>query len=162
MMVTNLKLLNHDSLERVDVTLYRHIVGSLMYLTNKIPYICFVFNILSQYMVDPRHVHLVPTKHVMRYFKGTLNYGHRNTANSEFRLCGYTDSDWAVLQLQQFPKIPKIFRTLLSLGLAWFYALIWSGSFQKGFLMLIWFTTYLHLPLTLESFPFLSSLIVIF
>ena len=67
-----------------------------------------------------------------------------------------------MLQLQQFPKIPKKIRTLLSLGLAWFYALIWSGSFQKGFLMLNWFTTCLHLPLTLKKFPFLSSLIVIF
>ena len=56
----------------------------------------------------------------------------------------------------------KNFRTLLFLWLAWFYALIWSRNVQKEFLMLNWFTTYLHLPLTLEIFPFLSSLIVIF
>ena len=68
----------------------------------------------------------------------------------------------ALLQLQQFPEIPKKIRTLLLLWLAWFYALIWSGNFQKEFLMLNWFTTYLHLPLMLEIFPFLSSLIVIF
>ena len=37
-MVTNLKLLNDIiSLERVDVTLYMHIIGSLMYLTNTRP-----------------------------------------------------------------------------------------------------------------------------
>ena len=60
--VTKLKLLNVDSLERVDVTLYRQIIGSLMYLKNTRPYICFVVNTLSQYMVEPRHVHIVATK----------------------------------------------------------------------------------------------------
>ena len=53
LMVTNLKLLNDDSLERVYVTLYRQILGSLMYLINTIPDMCFFVNNLSQYMVDP-------------------------------------------------------------------------------------------------------------
>ena len=64
-MVTNLKLLNDGSSERVEVTLCRHIIGSLMYLTNTRPDICFVVNTLSQYMLEPKHVHLVATKHVM-------------------------------------------------------------------------------------------------
>ena len=90
-MVTNLKLLNDDSLEIIDVTLYRQIIGSLMYLTNTRQDICFVMNTLSQYMVEPIHVHLVATKHVMRYLKGTLDYGLTYAADREFRLCGYTD-----------------------------------------------------------------------
>ena len=65
-MVTNMKLLNDDSLEKVDVTLYRQIIGSLMYLTNTRPDICFVVNNLSQYMVDPKNVHIVAVKHVRR------------------------------------------------------------------------------------------------
>ena len=68
-MTTNLKLLNDDSSKIVDVTLYRQIVGSLVYLTNTRPYICFVVNTLSQYMVNPKHIHLVGEKHVMRYLK---------------------------------------------------------------------------------------------
>ena len=50
---------------------------------------------LSQYMVEPGPIHLVPTKHVMRYLKGTFDYGLKYTTGSEFRLCGYTNSDWA-------------------------------------------------------------------
>ena len=46
-MVTNLKLLNDDSSERVDVTLYIQIIGSLMYLTNIRQNMCFVVNTLS-------------------------------------------------------------------------------------------------------------------
>jgi hypothetical protein len=46
-METNLKLLVDTSLELMDATLYRQIIGSLMYLTNTRPDICFVVNTLS-------------------------------------------------------------------------------------------------------------------
>jgi hypothetical protein len=59
------------------------------------PNICFVVNTLSQYLVEPRRVHLVAAKHVMRYLKGTLDYGLCYTGDHDFRLYGYTDSDWA-------------------------------------------------------------------
>jgi hypothetical protein len=55
-MVTNLKLLSDTSSETVDATMYRHMIGSLIYTR---PYICFAVNTLSQYMVEPRHVHLI-------------------------------------------------------------------------------------------------------
>jgi hypothetical protein len=47
-METKLKLMVDTSLELVDVTLYRQIIGSLMYLTNTKPNICFAMNTLSQ------------------------------------------------------------------------------------------------------------------
>ena len=46
-MTTNLNLLKDDASETIDSTLYRHIIGSLMYLTNTTPDICFVVNTLS-------------------------------------------------------------------------------------------------------------------
>jgi hypothetical protein len=94
-MQTNLKLLVDTSLEIVDVTLYKQMIGSLMYLTITRPNICFVMNTLSQYMVEPIRVHLVAAKHVMRYLKGTLDYGLCFTEDCDFKLYGYTDSDWA-------------------------------------------------------------------
>ena len=72
-MDSNLKLLFDDSSELVDVTQYRNIIGSLMYLTDTRPKICFAVNTLSQYLVQPRRVHLVAAKHVMRYLKGTID-----------------------------------------------------------------------------------------
>jgi hypothetical protein len=93
-MEMNLKLLVDTSLELVDATLYRKIIGLLMYLMNTRPYICFVVNTLSQYLVDPICVHLIAAKHVMRYFKGTLDYGLCYTRDHDFRLYGYANSDW--------------------------------------------------------------------
>jgi hypothetical protein len=46
-MVMNLNLLSDASLEIVDVSMYMKMIGSLMYLTNTKPYICFVVNTLS-------------------------------------------------------------------------------------------------------------------
>jgi hypothetical protein len=94
-METKLKLLVDTSSELVDVMLYRQIIRSLMYLMNTSPDICFVVNALIQYLVEPRRVHLVDAKHVMRYLKGTLNFGICYHGDHDFRLIGYTDSYWA-------------------------------------------------------------------
>jgi hypothetical protein len=89
-METKLKLLVDTSSELVDATLYRQIIGSVMYLTNTRLDICFS---LSQYLVEPRHVHIVAAKHMMRYLKGTLDFGLYYTRDHDFRLSGHTDSD---------------------------------------------------------------------
>ena len=46
-------------------------------------------------MVDPKHVHLVAAKHVMRYLKGTLDCGLKYVVDDDIRLHGYANSDWA-------------------------------------------------------------------
>ena len=58
-MASNMKLLSDASSETVDATMYRQMIRSLMYLTNMRPYICFAVNTLSQFLTDPKHVHLV-------------------------------------------------------------------------------------------------------
>ena len=45
-------------------------------------------------MFCSKHVHLIGAKHVMRYLKGTLDYGLRYTSSREIKLHGYADSDW--------------------------------------------------------------------
>jgi hypothetical protein len=93
-MVTNLKLLNDTSSKIVDVTMYMQMIGSLMYLTNTRPYICFVVNTLSQYMVEPRRIHLVSTKNLLRCLKGTTDYELRYVSDRKISLHGCIDSDW--------------------------------------------------------------------
>jgi hypothetical protein len=66
-----------------------------MYLVNTKPYICFAANTLSQFMVEPRQVHWIATKHVLRDLRGTVEYGLRYLGGDEVRLQGYSNSNWA-------------------------------------------------------------------
>ena len=45
-------------------------------------------------MTDPRSVDLIATKHILRYLRGTIDYGLKYKANQKINLEGYVDSDW--------------------------------------------------------------------
>jgi hypothetical protein len=64
-----------------------------MYPMNTKPDICFFVNTLIQFLVEPRHVHLVSTKHVMRYLKGTIDCALSYDGDHDFTLSEYIDSD---------------------------------------------------------------------
>ena len=92
-MASNLKLLSDASSKMVDATMYRQMIGSLMYLTNTRPNICYYVNNLSQFLMDLRHAHLV-AKHAVRYLKDTVECGLKYDTNQKTNLHGYVDSDW--------------------------------------------------------------------
>ena len=54
-----------------------------MYLMNTRPDICFAVNTLSQFLTDPRHVHLIATKHILRYLRGIVDYGLKYEVNQK-------------------------------------------------------------------------------
>ena len=93
-MDTNLKLLSDETSKLVEMTQYRQIIESLMYLTNTRSDICFVVNTLSQYLVKPRHVHMIAAKHVMRYLKGMIDFGLYYDGDHDYRLYVYIDAYW--------------------------------------------------------------------
>ena len=65
-----------------------------MHLVNKKPDIRFSMNTLRKFLMDPIHVHLVAPNHVLRYIKGTMDYGLKYDTNQKTNLEGYVDSDW--------------------------------------------------------------------
>ena len=76
---------------------YREIVGSLIYLmTCTRPDISWTVTRLSQKLESPGPVEWVMLKHVLRYLKGSMDYGllYTKTAHG-ISLVGYSDSDWA-------------------------------------------------------------------
>ena len=93
-MESNLNLLSDASSKSIDATMYHQMIGSLMYLTNMRLEIFFAMKTLSQFLIDPRNAHLISTKHILRYLRGTVDYGIKYESNQKINLEGYVDSDW--------------------------------------------------------------------
>lgn len=95
-MECRLKLRKDDDGEPFDATLYRSIIGSLRYLVNTRPDIAHAVGIVSRFMEKPSSHHWTAVKQILRYLKGTMDYGCRFQAGrGEVELVGYSDSDHA-------------------------------------------------------------------
>ncbi|KAJ9553109.1 hypothetical protein OSB04_017154 [Centaurea solstitialis] len=77
----------------VDVTTYRGMIGSLMYLTASRPDIMFSTCLCARYQSKPKESHLKAVKRIFRYLKGTVNLGLWYPKGSGYELTGYTDAD---------------------------------------------------------------------
>jgi hypothetical protein len=89
------KLIKNDGADKVDEGYFRSMIGCLMYLTTTRPDILFVVSLLSRFMHGASELHLRAAKRILRYVKGTVNYGVKFEKCQSFKLYGFSDSDWA-------------------------------------------------------------------
>lgn len=74
---------------------YRQLVGSLMYLAVATrPDICYAIGMVSRYLEDPKMVHECAVKRILKYIKGTIDFGILYSNNGDHRLCGFSDADF--------------------------------------------------------------------
>ena len=78
-----------------DPSRYRHIVGSLVYLTVTRPDIAHAVHILSQFVSAPTYVHFGHLLRVLRYLRGTSSQCLFYARDSPLQLHAYSDSTWA-------------------------------------------------------------------
>ena len=76
-------------------SLYRRLVGSLVYLTVIRPDISYAVHQVSQYLSAPRSTHYAAILRILRYLKGTLFHGLFYSAQSPLILRAFSDADWA-------------------------------------------------------------------
>jgi hypothetical protein len=91
----NVKLNTTDGEPLSDATLYRQLVGSLIYLTVTRPDLAYAVHLVSQFMSAPRSTHYAAVLRILRYIKGTLFHGLHFSAQSSLELRAYADADWA-------------------------------------------------------------------
>jgi hypothetical protein len=78
-----------------DATMYKKIVGNLIYMTITRPDLNYTIGLESQFMQVPRKPHLDGVRHTLRYVSATTDYGLFYEASTELQVHGYTDADWA-------------------------------------------------------------------
>ena len=79
----------------VDQTLYRSMIGSLLYLTASMPDIMFSVCMCARFQANPKDAHMVAVKRILRYLKHTPSIGLWYPKGSRFQLVGYSDSEFA-------------------------------------------------------------------
>ena len=73
-------------------------VGSLRYLVNTRPDLAYSVGVVSRFMEAPTTEHWAAVKQILRYIKGTTNFGCvylREKRKEMVELLGYSDSDLA-------------------------------------------------------------------
>ena len=94
-MSSSTKLNVDSSGVEVSSTLYRSIIGSLLYLTTSRPDIAFSVGVYTRYQAAPKESHLTAVKQIIRYVNGTPDYGLWYSKDSNVCLAGYLDAEWA-------------------------------------------------------------------
>ncbi|KAK1392142.1 hypothetical protein POM88_011198 [Heracleum sosnowskyi] len=94
-MPTATKLDKDETGKKVDITGYRGMIGSLLYLIVSRPDIMFATCLCARFQSNPKESHLIAVKRIFRYLKGTPNLGIWYPKDTGFDLIGYTDSDFA-------------------------------------------------------------------
>ena len=81
----------------VGPTQYRRLIESLRYLCHTRHDLAYSVGMVSRFMQKPKVSHLASVKRILRYLKGTFDYGILFPAvdkGKECKLVGYTDSSW--------------------------------------------------------------------
>ena len=79
----------------VDPSLYRSMIGSLLYLTASRPDISYSVGVCARYQANPKESHMITLKRIIKYVKTTAKFGVWYNEDTSDILVGYFDADWA-------------------------------------------------------------------
>ena len=70
-----------------------------------------------------RNFHLIAAKHILRYLRGTVDYGLKYNMNQNINLEGYVDSDWVGSAIDR-KRTSRCFFSMRSGVISWFSRLL--------------------------------------
>ncbi|XP_050890782.1 uncharacterized mitochondrial protein AtMg00810-like [Lathyrus oleraceus] len=90
---THLKLNKDEKGVNTDQSLYRSMIGSLLYLTASRPDSTFVIGVYATYQYEHKMSHITQVKRMLKYINGTSDYGMLYSHNAKSLLIEYYDAD---------------------------------------------------------------------
>ena len=94
-MSSNVKLTVDLLGKSVDPSLYRSMIGSLLYFTASRPDISYSVEVCARYQANPKESHMTALKRIIKYVKTTTEFGVWYSKDTSDVLAGYSDADSA-------------------------------------------------------------------
>ena len=91
---THDKITKDEAVNSIDLTLYRSMIRSLLYLTTSRLDVCYSVGVCARYEESPKDSHLILVKKIIKYDSGIMDYGIWYTRDTTSSLVGYYDNDW--------------------------------------------------------------------
>ncbi|KAL1342260.1 hypothetical protein AAHE18_09G145200 [Arachis hypogaea] len=130
-----------------DPSMYRRLVGRLIYLSFTRPDLAYSAHVFSQFMQNPRTEHWHAALRVVRYLKGHPGQGILLLKENDLQFYGWCDSDWAGCPLTrrsltewfiQFGTTPISWKTQKQQTVSASFAEVEYHSMAKATRELIW------------------------
>ena len=92
-MSTRHKVSKDDDFKAVDQTTYISMIGKLQYVVHTRPDITLAVGMVARFSTNPKENHMMETNIIMRYLKGTKEYGlwYKKGGNLNLKLFTNTD-----------------------------------------------------------------------
>ncbi|WKA13292.1 hypothetical protein VitviT2T_030608 [Vitis vinifera] len=100
-MSSSIKLNNDEKGKSVNSTMYRGMIGSLLYLTTSRPDIMYSVCLCARFQSCPKESHLSAVKQILRYLKGTMDIGLWYPKGDNFELIGFSDANFACCKVER-------------------------------------------------------------
>ena len=88
-MEQNIKLTQSSGQPLLDPSVYRRLIGRLLYLTITRPGICYRVQTLSQFMAAPTDIHLCAAQKILKYLKAAPVQGLLLPSSSSLQLIAF-------------------------------------------------------------------------
>ena len=75
----------------VDSSLYKSMIGSLLYLIASRPDISYSVGVCARYQANPKESHMIALKRITKYVKTTANFGVWYSKDTNDVLAGYSN-----------------------------------------------------------------------
>ena len=94
-MSPNVKLIVDLLGKSVDSSLYRSMIGGLLYHTASRPDISYSVGVCARYQANPKESHMISLKRIIKYVKSIADFSVWYTKDANNVLVGYSNTDWA-------------------------------------------------------------------
>ncbi|KAJ9680162.1 hypothetical protein PVL29_019450 [Vitis rotundifolia] len=117
---SSIKLDMDEKGKSIDSTMYKGMIGSLLYLTASRPDIMYSICLCARFQSCPKESYLSAVKRILRYLKGTMNIGLWYPKGDNFELIGFSDADFAGYRVERKTLVTLVisYDTHLSHGIA--------------------------------------------